>query len=61
MLENAWVEFAFPYALLLHYEGANQDTIRVKKETSAKLPHHANLFNEKRNTICTWHCKVVGI
>jgi hypothetical protein len=39
LLENAWVEYAFPYALSPHHEGAKWNTIEVARRASAKLPH----------------------
>jgi hypothetical protein len=40
LLESIQVEPAFLYALLPCHKGAKQNTIKVIKETSAKLPHH---------------------
>ncbi len=43
LLENAWVESTFPYALLHCHEATKWDTIGVIIGTSAKLPHHKDL------------------
>jgi len=43
MLENAWIEFTFPYALLSHHEGVKRTTIGVIRGVSAKLPHHRGI------------------
>jgi len=39
LLENTLLKFMFPYALSPYHEGAKQNTIRVTKGASAKLPH----------------------
>jgi hypothetical protein len=43
MLENAWVKFALPYALLPCHEGAKWDTIGVIKGINVRLPHHKGI------------------
>jgi hypothetical protein len=43
LLENAWVESAFPYALPPCHEVTKWDTIGVIIGTNAKLPHHKDL------------------
>ncbi len=39
LLKNAWVKFAFPYALSPYHEEAKRNTIMVIGGASAKLPH----------------------
>jgi hypothetical protein len=65
MLKNAWIKFAFPYALLSQHKKAKQDTIRVVGRASAKLPHymgHALIYpmeNEMsfvHHVIKRWEC-----
>jgi hypothetical protein len=41
LLENAWIKFVFPYALLPHHKGTKQNTIGVTKWANAKLLHHS--------------------
>jgi hypothetical protein len=38
MLKNVRIKFVFPYAMLPH-QGAKQNTIRVTRKVSTKLPH----------------------
>ncbi len=43
LLESTWVEFMFPYALLLHHERVKRNITRVVAKTSAKLPHYTGI------------------
>jgi hypothetical protein len=43
LLENVWVEFAFPYALSPCHKGAKQDATGVPGGASAKLSHYTSL------------------
>jgi hypothetical protein len=43
LLENAWVKFAFPYAMLPFHKGVEQNTIGITKGTNVKQPHHRGL------------------
>jgi hypothetical protein len=40
LIENTWVGFAFPYALMPHHGWAKQDTIWVIRWVNIKLSHH---------------------
>ncbi len=58
LLESIWVEFAFPYAKLLHHKRAKQDTIRVTRRTNVMLPHHKGLmpaYPMKKETPFIYH------
>jgi hypothetical protein len=65
MLENIWIKFAFPYAILPHHKGAKWNTIGVTRGANAKLPHCTSLMltylmeNEMpfvHHTIKWWGC-----
>jgi hypothetical protein len=43
LLESAWVESAFPYALSLGHEGAKWNTIGVVGGANAKLAHYTDI------------------
>jgi hypothetical protein len=47
LLESAWIELTFPYAMLPCHKGAKQGTIGVIWIASAKLPHHRCLAPSK--------------
>jgi len=39
LLKSAWIESTFPYALLPHHKKAKENTIKITRRISVKLPH----------------------
>jgi hypothetical protein len=64
LVENIWVGFAFPYALMPRHDWAKQDTIWVIRGI---IPSYqiigscVNLSNEKQEAICTSCYKAIGM